>query len=363
MRITGVDTILVDVSSDAGRPADETRPGWRDFPTLLVRVDTDEGLSGWGEAYGYGIAPATKVAIDEVLAPLLTGSDPADIAGIGHRLNRLLHYYGRNGPFSFGLSGIDIALWDLAGKVAGLPLHRLLGGAARTAVEVYASLVGYGDAATVAERACEAVAAGYRQVKLHEREPSHVEAVRAATGSEVGLMLDLNCAWTLEQALRAADRLRPLDLRWVEDAVWPPEDHAALARLRAAGLRISAGENVATLFDFRHLFELGALDVAQPDVTKIGGVTEMRKVAALAEAHGVTLSPHCAGFGPGFLASLHVLASLPEASVLERVYVKLDAAPLAVCTVTVGGAVPVPNGPGLGADPDPDVIRLHRRPG
>ena len=258
MKITGVETILVDVSSDGGRPADDTRPAWRDFPTLLVRVDTDEGLSGWGEAYGYGIAPATKVVIDQVLAPQLTGDRPrrhrrhrapAQPAAALLRTQRYL---------SFGLSGIDIALWDLAGKVAGQPLHRLLGGAVRQAVEVYASLVGYGDAATVAERAGEAVAAGYRQVKLHERELGHVEAVRAAAGPDVGLMLDVNCAWTVEQALRMAGRLRALDLRWIEDAVWPPEDHGALARLRGAGLRISAGENVATLFDFRHLFELGA---------------------------------------------------------------------------------------------------------
>ena len=360
MKITAVETILVAVTSDGGRPFDTSRPAWREFPTLLVRVDTDEGVSGWGEAYGYGIAPATKVTLDQIVTPLVVGSDPGDIAGIGHRLNRMFHYYGRNGPFSFALSGLDIALWDLAGKVAGQPLHRLLGGAARTEIDVYASLVGYGDADAVATRAGEAVAAGYRHVKLHEREVAHVAAAREAVGDDVGLMLDVNCAWTCEDALRRADQLVPLDLRWIEDAVWPPEDHGSLARLRRAGLRISAGENVATLFDFRHLFEIDAIDVAQPDVTKIGGVTEMWKVATLAEAYGVTMSPHCAGFGAGFLASLHVLTARPEPTVLERVAVELDAALFPACVTVEGGRVQVPTGPGLGADPDPDVIARHR---
>jgi L-alanine-DL-glutamate epimerase-like enolase superfamily enzyme len=360
VKITAVESILVAVTSDGGRPLDASRPAWREFPTLLVRVDTDEGLWGWGEAYGYGIAPATKVALDQIVAPLVVGSDPGDIAGIGYRLNRLFHYYGRNGPFSFALSGVDIALWDLAGKAAGLPLHRLLGGAARTDIDVYASLVGYGDAAAAATRAGEAVAAGYRHVKLHEREVGAVVAVRDALGPDVELMLDVNCAWTLEEALRRADRLAALDLRWIEDAIWPPEDHVGLARLRRAGLRISAGENVATIFDFRHLLELDAIDVAQPDVTKIGGVTEMAKVVTLAEAFGVTVSPHCAGFGAGFLASLHVLAALPRPTVLERVYVQLDAALFPACVAVADGRVAVPPGPGLGADPDEDVIARYR---
>jgi len=361
VKITGVEGILVHLTSDGGRPPQSRPMGWSEFPTLLVRIDTDEGLSGWGEAYGYSIAPATKRALDDVVAPLLVGSDPGDIAGIGHRLNRMFHYYGRNGPFSFALSGIDIALWDLAGKVAGLPLYRMLGGAARSEVDVYASLVGYGDPDTVAARTADAIAEGYRQVKLHERELVSVEEARRVAGADIDLMLDVNCAWTVEQVLRIRTRLSALDLRWIEDAIWPPEDHVSLAQLRQAGLRISAGENVATIFDFRHLLELHAIDVAQPDATKVGGITEMRKVATLAEAYGVTLSPHCAGFGPGFLASLHLLASLPAESVLERVYVKLDAALFPESMRVHDGRVSVPAGPGLGAEPDPDVIDRHRR--
>lgn len=256
-----------------------------------------------------------------------------------------------------------LALWDLSGKRAGLPLHRLLGGAARSEVEAYASLVVYSLPPIVAEKAAAAVAQGFRHVKLHEVGVAQVAAAREAVGSDVGLMLDTNCAWSLEEALVMADRLAPSNLRWVEDAVWPPEDHRSLARLRNAGMRIAGGENVGTLFDFAHLFEIDALDVAQPDVTKVGGLTEMRKVLALAEAHGVLASPHSACYGPGFLATVHAVAAMPGETVLERIHVGLEAYLFPDWTTAIKGRVPVPTGPGLGADPDPDVIARYRTHG
>jgi L-alanine-DL-glutamate epimerase-like enolase superfamily enzyme len=361
MKITEVETILLDIPSDGGLPPDECPgPRWSSFPILLVRVDTEDGLSGWGEAFGHSIAPATKVTIDGVLAPLLIGQNATDIAGISHRLGRALHMFGRNGTLSYALSGVDIALWDLAGKRAGLPLHQLLGGAARSEVDAYASLVVYSRPHVVAEKCAEAVAQGFRHVKLHEVGVPQVAAAREAVGPDVGLMLDTNCAWSVEEALEMADRLAPSELRWVEDAVWPPEDHHALARLRAAGMRVAAGENAGTLFDFARLFEIEALDVAQPDVTKVGGLSELRKVAALAEAHGVLLSPHSACYGPGFLATVHVVAAMPTETVLERMQVGLEASLFPKWTTATQGRVPVPQGPGLGADPDPAIVERYR---
>lgn len=364
MKITEVETILVEIPSDGGAPP-EACPGprWSSFPVLLVRIATDEGLSGWGEAFGHSIAPATKLTIDGLLAPLLLGEDAGDIGGISHRLNRSLHMFGRNGTLAYGLSGIDIALWDLAGKRAGVPLHRLLGGAARSEVESYASLVAFGLPEVVADKASEAVSQGFRHVKLHETESAAVAAARRAVGPDVRLMLDTNCAWSFEQALERVETLAPYDLRWVEDVVWPPEDHRSLARLRAAGMRVAAGENAGTLFDFAHLFELDALDVAQPDVTKVGGLTEMQKVLSLAEAHGVFVSPHSACFGPGFLATAHTAAALPGETVLERIQVGLEASLFPDWTTASHGRVAVPQGPGLGADPAPDVIERYRTHG
>ncbi len=147
---------------------------------LLVKVTTDDGLVGWGEAFGHSIAPATKVTIDDVIAPMVLGADAADIAGIAHRANRALHMFGRNGSFTYALSGLDLALWDIAGKAAGLPVHRLLGGAARTKVDAYASLLVYGLPHVTAAKAEGAVAAGFRHVKLHEATLAPVLAARDA---------------------------------------------------------------------------------------------------------------------------------------------------------------------------------------
>jgi L-alanine-DL-glutamate epimerase-like enolase superfamily enzyme len=363
MKITGLEAILVALPIDEGNlPHMPGRPRWNQFPVLLVRVDTDEGLTGWGEAFGFNVATATKEAIDRIIAPMVVGEDAADIAGISARINRAAHMFGRNGPFSYGLGGVDIALWDLAGKAAGLPLHRLLGGAARTRVTAYASLLQYTDAKATAEAASEAVRLGYRHVKLHEVEAASITAGREAAGASVDVMVDVNCAWTIDEALALAPLLSELDLRWVEEPVWPPESYEALARLRRAGIRTSAGENIGTVFDFNHFFKADALDVAQPDVMKIGGVTEMLKVLTLAEVFGVRTVPHAAMFGPGFLATIQVIASRPTDALLERLFVDLNDTLYPGFTEATGGTVTVPQGPGLGAEPDPDVIERYRIP-
>ena len=157
-----------------------------------------------------------------------------------------------------------------------------------------------------------------------------------------------------------AAALAPYRLHWLEEPVWPPENHEGLARVRATGAILAAGENAAGLHDFRHMFEKGAIDIAQPSVTKIGGVTEMRKVIALAEAFGVRLVPHNAYFGAGSIASLHILASLPVETVYERLFVDLEAYPFGEWQEAKAGTMRVPEGPGLGCDPDLSVIERFR---
>src|SRR6185436_13394275 len=133
--------------------------------------------------------------------------------------------------------------------------------------------------------------------------------------------------WSVEESLAMVAALRTYDLHWLEEPVWPPEDHAGLAKVRAAGATIAAGENAAGLIEFRHAFELGALDVAQPSVTKIGGISEMLRIMALAKHHGVRVVPHCPYFGPGFIASLHLTTLLPADTPVERLFVDLEASP------------------------------------
>ena len=181
----------------------------------------------------------------------------------------------------YALSGVDIALWDIAGKVAGKPLYQLFGGEARP-MPAYASLLRCSGPDAVARSCEESLAQGYRLIKLHEITVEAVKAARDAVGPGVPLMVDTNCPWSVDEAIAMAQALRPFDMYWLEEPVWPPEDHAGLAKVRAAGAVIAAGENAAGLIEFRRAFELGALDVAQPSVTKIGGISEMRRIIALA---------------------------------------------------------------------------------
>ncbi len=361
MKITTVETWLTRVPFDIGAPpAAFAGMGWQTLETLWVRVVTDTGLEGWGEGFGHACCPATRAAIDTQIGPAVLGQDARDIRGLTHRLLQQFHLFGRNGPHLYGISAIDIALWDIAGKVAGLPLFRMLGGAPVPPRPAYASLLRYGEPALVA-RACERAAGeGYGLVKLHEIEVAPVAAARAALGPDRKLMVDTNCPWTVEQAIGMAERFDPYDLHWLEEPVWPPEDHDGLARVRVeGGVKTAAGENASGLFDFRSLFEAEALDVAQPSVTKIGGVTAVIEIAALARASSVRLVPHCAYFGPGWLASLHLNAALAPDAPFERLFMDLEASPYGEWVLAKQGAVAVPEGPGLGRDPDMDVLRRY----
>jgi len=362
MRITGVETIIVRLPyRQSGPPSGFGGKLWTTMDTLLVRVDTDAGISGWGEAFGYNINEGSKATLDTLIAPLCLGRDPTAIAELMADLQRKLHFFGRGGPSTYGLSGIDIALWDIAGKVADLPLHRLLGGAGRRHLRAYASLLRYGDAAVAARVAAEAVSRGYLHVKLHEITVPPVASARQAVGSDVALMLDTNCPWSLGEARRMARELAPHNLFWLEEPIWPPEDVAALAALRRSiPTAIAAGENAGSVTHFAQMLAAEAIDYAQPSVTKIGGISEMHRVLAVAEAANVTVVPHSPYFGPGLLATLHIAAAVAQEMLIERLYVDLDASLFGDLVEARDGMMRVPEGPGLGCDPDATVIARCR---
>jgi D-galactarolactone cycloisomerase len=359
MKISNIETLVVRmplvIAGDAPMVSGQARTA---IEMLLVRVDTDEGVSGWGEGFGHRVWPATRTALERMVAPLLIGRDPTAIHALMNELARSLHGAGRSGPVVYALSAIDIALWDIAGKLANLPLHRLLGGSARADLPAYASLLRYGKTAALAPRIAEALERGYRLIKIHEIDPAIIGAARKAAGAGVPLMVDCNCPWSVDEALMKCRALRELDLEWIEEPVWPPEDHAGLARVRAeGGIRVAAGENVASAFEFHRMFERGALDVAQPSATKVGGVTELMKVFGLAEAFGVRVVPHSAYFGPGLLASIHACAAQPREVWVERFYCDFEATPFGAAIDPKSGRIAVPQGPGLGVDPDPALLK------
>jgi D-galactarolactone cycloisomerase len=296
-----------------------------------------------------------------MVAPVVIGRDAADIANLMYELQQGLHLFGRYGITLFALSGLDIALWDIAGKAAGLPLGRLLGGALRNQVPGYASLFKYDDPEHVAERTRAALGEGYGYVKLHETGEPQVKAAREAAGEGVPIMVDTNCPWTPGQARKMALRFKPYDLHWLEEPIFPPENFRALARLQSeTGIPLAAGENACTAFQFHEMFAAGAVTYAQPSVTKVGGITEFRKIAALAQSHGVALMPHAPYFGPGFLATLQLMAALPDSGLAEWFYLEREACLYGQTIAPTRGLFRVPEGPGLGAEPDPQVIAAYR---
>ena len=325
---------------------------------ILVRLTTDTGVTGWGECFAYGAPLAVCNVVDEVLAPLVVGQDPTQVEHLAHQMHHALMIWGRRGLAMCAVSGVELALWDAAGKARGVPVYQLLGGLCQARTPAYASLLRYDSPVQAAQAARAAVALGYRAVKLHQTDVESVAAAREAVGGDVDIMLDTNCPWTVEQAIAMGRRLERYHLRWLEEPVWPPEDYAGLARVRASiATPIACGENEATVFAYQAIIAHGAADIVQPSVTKVGGISEMKKAATLAAAANVTFVPHSFYYGPGLAATLHVAASTPGGVPYVEfppgeLVAPLTAEPLRCAD----GAVSVPDRPGLGADPNPDVL-------
>jgi L-alanine-DL-glutamate epimerase-like enolase superfamily enzyme len=296
-----------------------------------------------------------------MVVPIIVNQEVDDIGTFLSGLQQKLHLFGRYGISMFALSGIDIALWDIAAKTLNIPLWKLLGERRRDRLPAYASLFPYGEPEIVAERCSQAIEEGYGWIKLHETEDREVAAARQTVGEDFPIMLDTNCPWTEAEAHKRAEALRQFRLHWLEEPIFPPENFKALAALQEKfGIPIAAGENACTSFEFEKILEAGAVRYAQPSVTKVGGVTELRKVASQCSVAGVQLMPHSPYFGPGFLATLQLAALEPSGCMIERFYLTPEASLFGEWIDPTGGTFAIPEGPGLGVLPDPDVIREYR---
>jgi len=354
MKITNIESFRLRIPL-----LDRPRPDpWVEM--LLVRVDTDSGLSGWGEAWSLSLADATKAAIDITVSPLCIGKSTHSISELMLTVRKNIGNT-RNGPLTFAVSAIDIALWDLLGKEAELPIHRLIGGTSKMTLPVYASLFRYADPEIAVQKATEAAGLGYRHLKLHEKDILVVKAVCDALGEDMSIRLDPAWAWTPNEALIQAQKLEELNLVWLEEPIWPPEDYRNLSALaKKTRIPLAAGENCISAMDFRHLWEVGAAKYLQPSVTKIGGITEAAKVAVLADIANVEFAPHSYYHGPGLLASIHLAAAWSGNAVVEYGYDDLERKPYGDKVQVRNGAIAVPMHPGLGHDPEPDFILEYK---
>ena len=327
--------------------------------SLLVKVTTDQGLEGWGETFGFRAVPMAKLAIDKLIAPLCIGRDATQIGPLMLEIQKKLHVFGRSGPLFYGISAIDIALWDICGKAACVPVSRLLGGSSTGDLRCYASMIRYSDSSLVRANVRRALNDGFRVLKLHEIELLAIRAAREEAGPDVELTVDVNCPWTLLEAQTRAEELKEMKLKWLEEPLWPPENYDGLARLRrTCGIPIAAGENSSTLMDFERLLAAEAVDFVQPSVAKMGGITELRKLFPIAAVRNVTVMPHCFYDGPGLLAAIHATAALGTAdAMIEWRYFDLEVQLYGGALAPVDGQISIPQSPGLGIDPDPNVIR------
>jgi len=362
MKITRVEPLLIAVPFEHGGPKPKRAAGsWEKMESLLVRIDTDAGVTGWGEAFGFAVSPVTQAALTHVFAPLCIGRDPENIPALMAALRKATQNMGRSGPVRYALSGIDVALWDIAGKLQGKPLHELWGGAKKTSVPTYASFLPYRDVALVERNAAECIERGYKHIKLHEHAVEPVAAARRVAGDGIALMLDTNCSWSLDEALEMAHALEPHRLEWLEEPIYPPDDYAALATLRRqTRIPIALGENVGSADEARRAAEAGALDVFQPDAIKIGGLSELRQAIAIAQEGGLRVEPHSPFFGPAIVATLHVIATLDTPTLCERFYCDLEAYVAGDAAAVHNGVMRVPQGPGLGITIDEEVVARYR---
>ncbi len=351
----------------------------------LVEVQTDEGLVGWGECFGPGnIAIANKGIVEKVIQPMILGDDPLDRDVIWHKVYNLMRDHGQKGMPMQSLSGVDIALWDIGGKAAGLPIHKLIGGAHRDKVQAY----GYGmmlkresvedHVARFADEA-EAIrdmgfAATKMKVGLGPKEDVKLcEAVRRGVGEQFKFMVDANHCYTTSDAFYVGRALEELDAYWFEEPV-APEDLDGYRELRA-GLRvnISGGEAEFNRWGWRQILENRGLDIAQPEVCALGGISEYLRVLALCHAHFTPVINHVWGSAIAVATNLQLLAAIPPMPgglhpwepMLEfdttdnKFRDDLLADPLDIRgqVKSSGGYVSIPKAPGIGVEPDMDFIK------
>ena len=377
MKITGVRPWVVNREESPRRPA---------RPLVFVEVSTDEGITGWGEITTYPGDVANRVVAGMVRdsAELVVGEDPSRIEALWNKLFRQFTYLGTRGAVSAMVSGIDIALWDIRGKVLGQPIYKLLGGEVRDRIPLYTHPPRSDTPEQAASDAREIVDSGHRAFKLdpfwEEMAPKSVSymdgqispqaaskaveiiaAVRDEVGPHIEVLIDAHGNFNVPTAIYLAKSLAPYDIHWFEEPV-PPESYHALKQVRdQVPVRICVGERLHTRFEFLPVFEGNLADFVMPDVTWTGGISELKKISTMAETYYVPVSPHDASGPINILAGAHVMMTVPNFYKLETSRYRMDDynafidEPLDVRS----GDLYLSDRPGLGVELNADYLRRN----
>ncbi len=386
MRITKIEAIPLLVKLPATMAAPISIPNadrlkatvFKGYRACLVKVHTDEGVVGVGECT-VRLAPEATAAIVREIGEVIMGLDPTHTGVAWELMFSVMMNRGHlQGFFLEALSGIDIALWDIKGKVHDRPVYELLGGPQRDKIWSYASSLRFRALETTVSEAKEFVEAGYNAMKLkvgsdRHRPDADIElatAVREAVGPEVFLSADANCGFERPAAMKLAKVLEDLDYAWFEEPL-PPDDHDGYAQMaQTLTMPIAGGETEFTRFGFRRLFTNKALDIVQPNVGRAGGFTECMRIAALAESFHIPYAPHTGSTtSVCHVAELHLSAALPNFMIYEHMqadWSKTEGNPLRENLLTEpaevreGPFIALPGGPGLGIELNEDVVDRYR---
>lgn len=373
-------------------PMDDFPPGQgrmlREY--IFVQVDTDEGITGWGEITSYPgpVANRTICAVYRQLSDFLVGDDPAQIEAIWNKVFRAFTYMGTRGMTTSVVSGIDIALWDIRGKVLGLPIYQMLGGKVRDNISLYTHPPRAATVEESARLAKETIDLGYKAIKTdpfweemsknqsgyldgqispqgEQKGADIIAAMREAVGPEVEILIDAHAHYNVPTAIRLAQRLVPYNITWFEEPV-PPESYHALKQVRdQVPTRICVGERLHTRFEFLPIFENHLADFIMPDVTWTGGISELKKISTMAEAYYIPVTPHDASGPVNVMAGAHVMMTVPN-------FYRLESARLLVETYDVflktpldirDGVLYVSDRPGLGIEFDLGYLKANAAPG
>jgi len=343
-----------------------SRGGFNVRNHTIVEVHTDEGITGLGE--GIGNAHMVKAILEGQMCDLAIGLDPFNIEVVRKTLIDSQVYFERKGSAICAASAIEMACWDIKGKALNVPVYQLLGGLFQKKLEAYASDIYWeNNIKTMTDNAGRIVDQGFKTVKAHigykspKEDLERVRLLRESIGDQTKLMIDLNAGYNHFNAYQAAKLWGDYDLTWLEEPL-APNHTEALADLRnRTEIPIAAGENEFQLYGFKDLFDRRAVDVAMPDIGRVGGILETRNICTLAESHGISVSPHNFSSGILLAATIQLMASTPNAILLEMdtsnnaVYEELLIEPL----VFKDGTIMVPHHPGLGVVLDKETIKQY----
>jgi D-galactarolactone cycloisomerase len=337
---------------------------------VLVKVETEDGITGWGEAHHGRCPGAIAKLIDTTISELVVGMDAINVVGVWQRVYQMqLSSHGMGYAAAMALSGLDLALWDIRAKAAGWPLYKLLGGTSKP-IRAYAGGIslGWQDPSSLAEEAAGYISKGYRAIKLRvgdnpRADVARATAVRKAVGDQIEILVDANTGYKLDDVRRVMPAYEELQIGWLEEP-FPAQDHRSYQTAATLGkVPIAAGENHFTRFEFTRLIEDRAVSFVQPDLSKTGGVTETMRIAAMAYAWKLSFNPHTSATGINMAATINVLAAVDEPGYFEGDVAKhnpfRDEVGGVPYVLDANGCVSPSEKPGLGVEVDEAFVRAH----